>query len=561
MFRARYRRIVLFFAWAIASLALWELLFPLVGLAGRVRHTRPRRLRALAARFRALAIRMGGVLIKIGQFLSSRLDLLPEEITSELAGLQDEVPPEDFAAIRTLAESELGAPLSERFLSFEEKPLAAASLGQVHRARLRAAPTDGIAVEPVPVVVKVQRPRIETLIATDLAALRTVGRWLQRYPPIRRRADIPALLNEFTRILMQEVDYLSEGRNAETFATNFKSDARVRVPTVVWSHTTRRVLTLEDVYGIKITDHAALAAAGVERTAVAHLLFDTYLRQIFAHGFFHGDPHPGNLFVAATTPSESGSARSEWQLTFVDFGMVGRVTPNLRAGLREATIAIGMRDPARLVGAWQRLGLLLPGADLALLERAEARILERFWGKSMAELRQIGVQEMRELLHEFRGLLYQLPFQVPQDLILLGRTLGILSGMCTGLDPRFNAWECIAPFAQELLAEERSHWKSWLGELGGAARALSTLPRRTEVVLERLDRGDLAVRVPELTEQVARLETTLRRLVAGLLFTGLLIGGLQLDQAGRPGYARGLFAGALLALLTCALTGRRRPAR
>jgi predicted unusual protein kinase regulating ubiquinone biosynthesis (AarF/ABC1/UbiB family) len=609
MFSSRYRRIVLFFARVIVSLFFWELLLPRVGLRGLAQRGRSQRLRRMAARFRALAIRMGGVLIKAGQFLSARLDVLPEEITSELAGLQDEVPAENFADIRRVAEAELGAPLASKYAAFDEAPLAAASLGQAHRARLPRPPAPSPAsgrggAGGEAVVVKVQRPNIEALIATDLAALRTVGGWLQRYPPIRKRADVPALLAEFTRILSEEIDYLAEGRNAETFAANFKDRAGVRVPRVIWTHTTRRVLTLEDVYAIKITDYAAITAAGIDRAEVARRLFDAYMTQIFDDGFFHADPHPGNLFVSPTSPPsplaisfgngegggvarpvplseanggsagaggeggpraasrEGGAARLEaspaWQLTFVDFGMVGRVPPSLRAGLREAVIAIGVRDSARLVKAYQMLGVLLPHADLALLERMEAKVFERFWGRSMSELRQLGPQQMGEFAREFRGLLYTLPFQIPEDLILLGRTLAILSGMCTGLDPNFNVWNAVAPFAQKLIAEEAaSGWEFWLGELEALARSLLALPRRTEAVLGQLERGEAAVRVPQLTEQVGRLELAVRRMVGGVIFAALLVGGVQLYLAGQMLFGGALFAGAALALGWVVFSGRR----
>ena len=181
----------------------WELFLRRFGLKKVVRRTRSRRLQRIARAYHDMAVEMGGVLIKVGQFLSARADMLPEEITAELSGLQDEVPPEDFAGIRQLAEAELGGPLSERYNEFEEEPMAAASLGQVHRAKI-AGNDDGW----VDVVVKIQRPDIETIIAVDLAALRTVGRWLMRYKPIRRRADVPALLAEFSRILYEEIDYL-----------------------------------------------------------------------------------------------------------------------------------------------------------------------------------------------------------------------------------------------------------------------------------------------------------------------------------------------------------------
>jgi predicted unusual protein kinase regulating ubiquinone biosynthesis (AarF/ABC1/UbiB family) len=546
VFRTRYRRIIWFFARILASLTFWELLLPLLGLGRLVERTRTERLRAAAARFRALAIRMGGVMIKVGQFLSSRLDVLPEAITAELAGLQDEVPAESFDAIRTVAEAELGAPLAERYAIFEETPLAAASLGQVHRAWLRApageTPPDAGA-RPLDVVVKVQRPNIEAIIAIDLAALRTVGNWLQHYPPIRRRADIPALLAEFTRILDAEVDYLAEGRNAETFAANFRTRQGVSVPRVIWSHTTRRVLTLENVQAIKITDYAAITAAGIDRSEVAVRLLDTYLQQVFYDGFYHADPHPGNLFVA---PRGGG----DWDLVFVDFGMTGRLTPSMRSGLREAAIAVGTRDTPRLLQSYRALGFVLPQADMAMLAKAQEHAFERFWGKNMNELRTLAPREMRAMTGEFRELVFAMPFQVPQDMILLARTVAILSGMATGLDPDFNVWEHLAPFAQELLeADGQPGWQTAMDELGTLAQTLLVLPRRIDRVLSRWETGEIAVQTPQLTAEVRRLDAGLRRVAGAVVFAALLVAGVQLYLAGQIGFAGALLAGAGLACL------------
>ncbi|MCP4543743.1 MAG: AarF/ABC1/UbiB kinase family protein [Chloroflexi bacterium] len=545
IFHTRYRRIVLFSARVVISLIAWELILPRLGFRKRAQQTRSDRLRRIAAAFRALAIEMGGVLIKVGQFLSSRLDVLPIEITAELADLQDEVPAEDFADIRRVVETELGTPLLTKFARFDEVPLAAASLGQAHCAELKI-PAESTDESLTTVVVKIQRPNIETIVATDLAALRTVGKWLHRYPPIRKRADIPMLLDEFSHVLHEEIDYLAEGRNAETFAANFADRPDVLVPRVAWTHTTRRVLALENVFGIKITDYDAITAAGVDRAEVARRLFDTYLKQIFDDGFFHADPHPGNLFVF---PGDDEG--NSWRLTFVDFGMAGRVPPNLRAGLREGTIAIGTRDAGRMIKAYEMMGVLLPHADLELLEKAEAQMFERFWGKSMAELQQISHKEMVEFAREFRELIYTMPFQVPQDLILLGRTIAILSGICTGLDPQFNIWESVVPFAQKLIAEEAlSGWEFWVGELGGVARALLTLPRRTEAVLGQMERGEIAVRVPQLSKQMSRLEQVARRMVGSVVFAAMLLGGVQLHLADQMVFSGVLFAGAGLALLS-----------
>ena len=302
--RQRYRRIIFFFARVLISLIFWDVLLPNLGFRSWAQRNRHKRLERVAAQFRQLAIDMGGVLIKVGQFLSARVDVLPDEITDELAGLQDEVPPEEFSDILRVLETEFNFPLNELYLEFNETPVAAASLGQVHQAKLNfdeptnnnnAPPKDN---RPANVVVKIQRPDIENIIATDLAAIRTVGKWLDRYKPISKRANIPALIQEFSLTLYEEVDYLAEGKNAEVFGSNFRHRPGVRVPVVVWSHTTRRVLTLEDVSAIKIIDYESITAAGIDLAAVAERLFQTYLQQIFEDGFFHADPHPGNLFVS-----------------------------------------------------------------------------------------------------------------------------------------------------------------------------------------------------------------------------------------------------------------------
>jgi predicted unusual protein kinase regulating ubiquinone biosynthesis (AarF/ABC1/UbiB family) len=559
MIRARYRRIVLFFARLLFSLTWWELFLPRIGFRRWSARNRSVRLRGWAIAYRKLAVRMGGVLIKVGQFLSSRVDVLPPEFTEELKGLQDEVPAEAFPAIRRAAEAEYEAPLEEKFAYFDETPLAAASLGQVHRARLRPARSAGQV--NFDVVVKILRPNIEQLIDTDLAALRTVGNWLDRYPPIRRRADVPALLAEFTEILYEETDYLAEGRNAETFAANFQDYPGVRVPRVVWTHTTRRVLVLEDVFAIKITDYNAITDAGISRSAVAGRLLDTYLKQIFEDGFFHADPHPGNLFIhplprSASTATQEGPT---WELTFVDFGMAGRVPENLRIGLREMMIGVGTRDARRVVQAYQQMDLLLPDADLALIERATSKVFDRYWGKNMSELTSVSFDEIRELTDEFRELLYDLPFQMPQNVIFLGRCVGILSGMCTGLDPQFNLWQHLAPYARKLMIQEaKTGREAWLSELEKLARTLVALPLRTDQMLSRMERGELTVRNPELNQQVKRLESSMRQLVLGIVFTALLLGGVQLYLADETVLAAFLLIAALLVMLGLFGNGRRK---
>ena len=254
--RARVRRILWFGARTVFTVIWWELVLRRVLGHERVNRGALERYRRIAREFRDLSVSMGGVLIKVGQFVSSRVDVLPRAITDELAGLQDQVPPEKFEDIRAVVEEELGKPLEKAFAFFDPRVEAAASLGQVHHARLLTGEN---------VVVKVQRPGITLIVTTDLSAVRTVLGWIRNYGPIRRRVDLIALLDEFSRILYQELDYVQEAENAGKFAANFADDPDVYIPHVYRELGTRRVLVLEDVTTIKITDLAALRSAGVDR--------------------------------------------------------------------------------------------------------------------------------------------------------------------------------------------------------------------------------------------------------------------------------------------------------
>ncbi|TFG47608.1 MAG: AarF/ABC1/UbiB kinase family protein, partial [Anaerolineales bacterium] len=426
--------------------------------------------------------------------------------------------------------------------------LASASLGQVHRAVLKTQDTfseEGVA-DINRVVVKIQRPEIEKIIEVDLSAFRIVTGWLQRYKPIRKRVDLPALMEEFSTILGQEIDYINEGQNADRFWEYYRGMTGVKIPRVIWSKTTRKVLTLEDVYAIKITNYLEIKDAGVDLNEVAKRLFSSYMEQIFAKEFFHADPHPGNLFVIPAIDSPGGA----WQLAFVDFGMVGHVPSNAREGLRDAVIAVGTQDASRLVQAYNKLGFLLPGADLEILERAEKKAFERFWGKTMSELQEIDHREFMAFAMEFRELMYDMPFQIPQDLLLLGRTVAILSGMCTGLDPGFNLWENLRPYAEDLVKTELTgNWEMWWGEIQVLLRSLISLPKRLDGVIGQIERGDIKVQAPELQSQLAGIEKNLQGLTGAVLFAALFVGGMQLVLAGLPLPGFILLGSALIPLL------------
>ena len=547
---ARTRRILWFGARTVAAFIWWDLILRAILGRERVMRGALARYVRIAREFRNLAVSMGGVLIKVGQFVSSRVDVLPREITDELAGLQDEVPPEKFEDIRAVVETELGKPLAEAFAFFDPNVEAAASLGQVHRAQLHSGEQ---------VVVKVQRPGISLIVETDLSAVRTVVGWIRNYGPIRRRVDLMALLDEFSRILYQELDYVQEAENAETFARNFASDPGVYVPKVYREISTRRALILEDVRSIKITDVAALDAAGVDRAEVAARLFNTYLKQWFEDGFFHADPHPGNLFVRPTgDPSERPRP---FVLTFVDFGMAGHIPPAVRTQLREFLIGLTTRDAHRIVRAEAALGLFLPDADLAQIERVTEQVFARFYGMTTEELIKMDKRELATFMSQFRDLLFELPFQVPHDYIFMARAAGILSGMCASLDPHINYWTLMEPYASKILAEGiTGGLREWLGQVPDLLGLLVRLPTEADRLLNKVLASELEVKVAPgstLEQDLRKLTRSIDQLIWVVVFAALLGAGVTLLTNHFNTLGAAALVLSVITLLGLILAGRR----
>lgn len=527
MLNSRAQRALWFGARMIAGFVWWEMI--LVRFVGheRVDKNRLDRFIALAKRFRGLAVELGGVWIKLGQFLSSRVDIFPPEIISALADLQDAVPPENTEVIVAQVERELGKPLDEIFAEFEPLPVAAASFGQAHRARFKTAdgPLDPNANPVSHVIVKIQRPFMEDIVRVDLRTLRRILRWLNYYGPIRKRANLAALANEFAAVVWEELDYEQEARNAVLFARNFEKDQTVRVPAIYEKFVTRHVLVMENVEAIKITDFPALEQAGVSRAEVAKKMFDTYLQQIFIDGFFHADPHPGNLFVQPLGGPVDGNP-APFKLTYIDFGMMGRVKPEYMRELKEFVISTSLKDARRLTAAAGRMGFFLPGADTLRIEQAIGTLFDKVWGMTTNDLTDVDFNEMYDFAVQFKDLLNTLPFQIPQNVLYLGRAVNILSGMSTALDPAFNPWKEIQPFASDLAGKEGAQTaQDVLAEVLRLGRTVIQLPVQMDQVFSRALNGQLELRSQfsqQSTDEIRKIQGGLSRLTWAIVFAAAL---------------------------------------
>ncbi len=540
--RNRYRRLRRFFAGVFLH-ALWWDLFLNLPLLRLLRRPPLDRWRGVARQYRALAVEMGGVMIKLGQFLSIRVDLLPPEITGELAGLQDEVPPERFSAIAGRIGAALGRPVTEAFHWIDPRPLGAASLAQAHRVRLRSGEE---------AVVKVLRPGIERLVETDLTAISLALGWLRLYRPVRDRVDLDWLAEEFTAVTRRELDLPAEGRSIERFAADFAKQPDVRVPGVHWEYTGRGVLTMEHVGYIKIGDLRAIEAAGIRRDEVADVLYRIYMQQVFETHFVHVDPHPGNLFVRPLPLPDETAAGLErfhprdpvphrpgrgFQIVLVDFGMAVEIPERLRAALREYAVGVGTRDARRIVKSLSDAGSLRPGADTQRLVEIHEAMFERFWGIRVGKMRDAALREAGHFMKEYRDVIYETPFQFQADMLFVVRAIGILSGMAANLDPEFDVWAKTIPYAERYAREGlRGHGRDRLREGIDLGRAVLGLPVRLEGVLDQARDGRLTVRAElsrESRKSVARLEQSVRRLAWMVLTAGLVVSGIHL-HVGRP---------------------------
>ncbi|MBA2285951.1 MAG: AarF/ABC1/UbiB kinase family protein [Ktedonobacteraceae bacterium] len=436
--------------------------------------------------FRETALKLGVLMIKLGQFLSARADMLPQQALDILSSLQDEVPPAPFSHVVSVIETETGKPVEQIFSVLERKATAAASLGQVHKAVLASTGET--------VAVKIQRPHIEQLVRMDLSTLKFVIWVINRFVDTGEFIDLMGVYREFRRTVYEEIDYITEAANARRFKEVFQDDATIYIPRIYDEYTSRHMLVLEWIDGCKINDYTALEAAGIDRLEVATRTVRAYFYQFFELGFFHADPHPGNIFVKA------GSTPSDPIIAFVDFGMVGTLTRSMKRSMRDVFVGFVARDAHGLVDALSKLDFIGEGANVSAIERGLSLMMEQYYGMTLGEARDL---DMSEVSHEVEQLMYDQPFRIPAQFAFTGRAIGTLVGVATGLSPEFNFVDVATPYAQKFLnlnaAGIAKTAQEVLQQLLETSRVLMRLPIALEQVISRIDAGQVEVRIAGLS--------------------------------------------------------------
>ena len=456
-----------------------------------------------AERMRMAVEELGPTFIKLGQILSTRGDLLPAEFIRELEKLQDTVPPTDFALIQAEVEKELKSPIDQVFPTFDPVPVASASLGQVHIATLPGGEE---------VAVKVLRPGVDKLIETDLDILLELAALAEKRTEWGEYYGVRSLAQEFADTLRAEQNYEQEGHNIDRYREIFAGEEHVHIPEVYWETTTRRVLTMERIQGIKITDVDALDAAGLDRETIASRNIAILLQAVLQEGFFHADPHAGNFMVL---PNEV--------IAMMDFGIMGHLDHAQRLGLVQFFVGLFSGDTERVVDAMAELGIAARAADKRKLVRDLDRLRLRYYGLELEKIR------ARSFIEDLMGVAFSYRLKMPSDLVLVFKTIAMLEGISLQLDPDMNVFQEVEPYVRDALLELQSpvvRLKEIVDQMREASEAMMMLPKQLQRMLEQIEAGDsnLSMTLKGLDEPARRITAAANRLVLAILAVAFVVG-------------------------------------
>ncbi len=454
-------------------------------------------------RLREMLDELGPTFVKFGQLLSTRPDVMPPDIVVELRKLQDDVTPIAFSEIRRVVEEEIGLTIEQAFLSFDEVPLAAASIGQVHRATL---PTGDA------VVVKVQRPEAPRQVESDLQLMRSAAKVVRERVRALDFIDTEALVDEFARAIRQELDYNHEARNAETFRRNFGGSTDVAVPKVIWRYSSARVLTLEYLEGVQFADIDLESRSPEERRELAYRMTDAWMTMIFRHGFFHGDPHPANILLL-----------DDGRIGLVDFGLAGRLTDEDMTRLTRLFIDAATENVDVLPRRLAELGLRYPKEREEELKEAIEELFYRYYGSSVSDIDPI------QVIREGLDLIYSMNLRLPSRFVTLDKAIATLGAVGVELYPDFNVFEVARPYARQLIAERFSPRRMSLraqAEVRELASVARDLPYQMRDVMEQTRQGNLEIQIrnPGFNDLTHHIDHAVNRIAVALIVLGGLVG-------------------------------------
>lgn len=453
-------------------------------------------------RVRAMLDELGPTFVKFGQILATRPDIVPPDILQELRGLQDNARPEEFERVRGVIEADLGLTVERVFAEFDEEPIAAASIGQVHRARLPGGQE---------VVVKVQRPDAERRIESDIQLLYQVARIARQHVRRLQFIDLVGAVDEFARTVRRELDYGIEARNAEVFRHQFAGEPRVWIPKIYWRYTTPRVLTMERVEGTPLGRLALDSWSPEDRRTLAHRITETWMEMVFVHGFFHADPHPANILV-----------RDRDSLSLVDFGMTEQLSPRDRQAAVRLLIDILNGDAERLPRRLRALGVRYPRAQEGELSDQLEVVLQRYSASSIGEI------DARSVLREVFQTIYRLNITLPARWVMLDKALATLAGVALEVSPSFNVFDVARPYARRI-ATERFHPARIAGrartDVGRLTEAVLEYPFQISELLDEFKEGEFEITVrPEgLEEAVDKAQASVNRIAVAMVAAALIL--------------------------------------
>jgi ubiquinone biosynthesis protein len=464
-----------------------------------------------AKRLRLVLEELGPTFIKMGQLLSTRPDLIPPNYIEELVKLQDDVSSFPFKEVLKQLEKELPRPHYEIFSRIEEEPLAAASIGQVHEAYLHGGER---------VVIKVQRPDIQQIIRTDVDIILNLASVLERRVFADEFLSPVKLAEEFDRLIEKELNYKIEGKNITKFKNNFVGDKNIKIPKVYWELSTKRLLVLEYIKGTKLSG-VCVEESNFDREKLAEITAKSFMKQVLVNGFFHGDPHPGNLLI---TDKE--------EVAFLDFGIVGRIDPETMEEIADLFIAIIQKDVNKMVKELLELGVLTQKIDERALKLDMSELLDEYYGSSLEEI------DITRIISQMLRLAYKYKVELPPNFILLGKALMTIEGVAADLDPKFNIFAVAKPFAYKLLKEKfhpKRLFDDFIDDSKNCYNFLVDLPERLDKILGLLEERDLRIELKHLglKDLISKLDIVTNRLSISVITSALIVGSsliIQIDK-------------------------------